>query len=110
MEIIHEEKNGIACLAIKGRMDAAMAVETEKAIDKVLAVNNRLIFDLSGLEYLSSYGLRIILKAAKKVRLKEGNMILCCLIDNVREIFDVCGFGANIPIADSLESGLAALG
>ena len=33
-----------------------------------------------------------------------GKIILCSLIENVREIFDICGFGAHIPIADSVES------
>ena len=110
MQIVHKEENGISFLAIKGRMDAAMAVETEKAVDRILdGDNNRLLFDMGGLEYLSSYGLRIILRAAKKIKLKGGNIILCSLIDNIKEIFDVCGLGTNIPIADSVESGMKAL-
>ncbi len=110
MQIIHKEKCGIECLAIKGRMDAAAAIETEKAVDKILdGKNNRLLFDLGDLEYLSSYGLRIILKAAKKMKLKGGKIILCSLIDNVKEVFDVCGFGANIPIADSVKTGIKVL-
>ena len=110
MQIVHNEAYGITTLAIKGRMDAAMAIETEKAVDRILdGDNKRLIFDLGGLEYLSSYGLRIILNATKKMKLKGGNLVLCSLIDNVKEVFDVCGFGANIPIADSVESGMKAL-
>ncbi len=110
MQIVHKEEYGIACLAIKGRMDAAVAIETEKAVDKILdGNNNRLLFDLGDLEYLSSYGLRIILKAAKKIKLRGGKIILCSLIDNVKEVFDVCGFGSNIPIADSVESGIKVL-
>ena len=81
-----------------------------KAVNKILDGNrNRLLFDLGGLEYLSSYGLRIILKAAKTIKLRGGEIILCSLIDNVKEIFDICGFGANIPIADSVESGIEVL-
>lgn len=110
MQIVHNEAYGITTLAIKGRMDAAMAIEAEKAVDKILdGNNNRLLFDLEGLEYLNSYGLRIILKAAKKTKLKGGNLILCSLIDNIKEVFDVCGFGTNIPIADSVEAGMKVL-
>jgi anti-anti-sigma factor len=61
------------------------------------------------LEYLSSYGLRIILNAAKKINMMDGKIILCSLIKNVKEIFDICGFGTNIPIADSVESGIEVL-
>lgn len=110
MEIVHREVSGISCLAITGRMDAAMAVETEKAVDRILdGKNNRLLFDLRGLDYLSSYGLRIILRAAKKMKLRGGKIILCSLVGNIKELFDVCGFGTNIPIVDSVESGIKVL-
>ena len=110
MEIVHIEKSEISCLAIKGRMDAAMAIETEKAVDKILdGKNNRLLFDLGDLDYLSSYGLRIILKAAKKMKLRGGKIILCSLVGNIKELFDVCGLGTNIPIFDSVESGIKVL-
>jgi anti-anti-sigma factor len=110
MEIIQNEEYGIICLKIKGRMDTAVAIETEKAVDRILkGNNNRLLFDLGDLEYLSSYGLRIILNAAKKIKMMGGKIILCSLIEIVKEIFDICGFGANIPIADSVESGIKML-
>ena len=110
MEIIRKEEYGITCLKIKGRMDTAVAIETEKAVDRILkGNNNRLLFDLGELEYMSSYGLRIILNAAKKIKMMGGQIILCSLIESVQEIFDICGFGANIPIADSVESGIKVL-
>jgi len=110
MEIIQKEEYGISCLTIKGRMDMAVAIETEKAVDRILkGNNNRLLFDLGELEYLSSYGLRIILNAAKKMKMMDGKIILCSLLETVKEIFDICGFSANIPIADSVESGKKVL-
>ena len=110
MEIIQEEEYGITCLKIKGQMDTTDAIEIEKAVDKFLkGKNNRILFDLGDLEYLNSYGLRIILNTAKKIKMMGGKIILCSLIENVREIFDICGFGANIPIADSVESGIKVL-
>ena len=110
MEIIQKESCGITCLKIKGRMDTAVAIETEKAVDKILeGNNNRLLFDLADLEYLGSYGLRMVLNAAKKTKMMGGEIILCSLIENIKEIFDICGFSANIPIADSVESGIKVL-
>ena len=110
MEIIQKEDCGITFLKIEGRMDTAVAIETENAVDKLLKGNNkRLLFDLTDLEYLSSYGLRIILNAAKKIKMMGGKIILCSLVENIKEIFDICGFSANIPIADSVESGIKVL-
>ena len=110
MDIIQREQNGVTCLKIKGRMDTAVAIETEKVIDKILKGNNkRLLFDFADLEHLSSCGLRIILNAAKKIKMVEGKIILCSLIETVKEVFDICGFGVNIPIADSVESGIKVI-
>jgi len=110
MEIIQKENYGITCLKIKGRMDTAVAIETEKVVDKILkGNNNRLLFDLTDLEYLSSNGLRMLLNTTKKTKMMGGKIILCSLIENIKEIFDICGFGANIPIADSVESGIKVL-
>ena len=110
MGITQKEAYGITCLKIYGRMEKSVAIETEKAVDKILKENNkRLLLDLGDLEYLSSYGLQVILNAAKKIKMMGGKIILCSLIENVKEIFDICGFSANIQIADSVESGLKAI-
>ena len=110
MEIIQKEEYGITCLKIIGRMDRAVAIETEKAVDRILKGNsNRLLFDLGDLEFLSSYGLRVILNAAKKIKMMDGKIILCSLLETVKEIFDICGFATHILIADSVESGLKVL-
>ena len=54
-----------------------------------MGLNKRLLFDLTDLEYLSSYGLRMILNAAKKIKMMGGKIILCSLIENIKEIFDI---------------------
>jgi anti-anti-sigma factor len=106
MEIKHKVENGILNIAIKGRLDAATAPVAEREINKVLeGEENRLLFDLSGLEYLSSGGLRVILGAAKEIRRRDGKMVLAALKQYVYEIFEVSGFTAMIPIKDTVEEG-----
>ena len=64
---------------------------------------NRVLFDLSELEYLSSGGLRIILIAVKDVRRREGKVILTGLNPYVHEIFQVSGLTTMITIAGTVE-------
>lgn len=110
MDIVQKEKSGIVCLTIKGRIDTGSPSEIEKAVTKVLNGNNfRILLDLGNLEYLRSQGLRVILNAVKKIEQNGAKIILCSLNNNVKEIFDVCGFGSNIHIADSVESGIKQL-
>ena len=108
MEIVQKEENGIVCVTIKGRLDGESSPEAEKVTRGILEAEKRLLlFDLSELEYLSSTGLRVILEAAKGVKLNDGKLVLCCLNKFVKEIFVTSGFDALIPIADTVESGKA---
>ncbi len=110
MEISHKVQNGILMIAINGRLDAATAPVAEGEIKKMLeGEQNRLLFDLSALEYLSSGGLRVILSAAKEIKRREGKVVLAGLNQYVYEIFEVSGFTAMIPIKDSVEEGLKDL-
>ena len=107
MEIVQKEESGIVCVAIKGRLDGESFPEAEKVTRGILEAEKRLLlFDLSELEYLSSAGLRVILEAAKGVKLNDGKLVLCGLNKFVKEIFVTSGFDALIPIADTVESGM----
>jgi anti-anti-sigma factor len=107
MEINHKEENGIVFLAFKGRLDGTSAVEAEETINTIFkGENNRLLFDFEFLEYLSSAGLRVVLGAAKEIKRRDGKFVLCALNSYVKEVFEVSGFGAIIPIADSVEAGV----
>jgi anti-anti-sigma factor len=110
MEITHKEENGIVSIVIKGRLDADSSAEAEKVVKDALGgETNRLLFNLRGLEYLSSAGLRVLLSAAKEMRRREGKIVLCALNEFVKEIFEVSGFQSLIPITDSVESGIETL-
>lgn len=107
MEIQNRVENDVLIIAIDGRMDASNAALAEEEITKVLeGEQNRLLFDLSKLEYLSSGGLRVILGAAKEIRRRDGKVALAALKEYVYEIFEVSGFTAMIPIKDTVEEGL----
>ena len=80
-----------AVLVILGRLDTQTAPELEKELDNVIAGVKDLTFDMSGLEYISSAGLRVILKAQKIMNTK-GSMKLTGVNDSIMEVFDITGF------------------
>lgn len=109
MEIIEEEKNGIVCVTIKGRMEARLSPELERTTKAILeSGQTRVLFDLSALEYLRSSVLKVILSAVKALNRKKGRVVLCCLNGYVSEIFEVNRLKDTITIADSRESGFRA--
>ena len=110
MEISQEELNGVVSVKMSGRLDAASAPDAEKVFEEIQDAGKlKVLLDMSGLEYISSVGLRAILTLVKELGLKGGKVVLCRLTDYVKEIFEVSGFTAIIPIADSIDSGLRNL-
>ena len=89
---IEKQLNGeVATLIIAGRLDTQTAPELEKELDSVVSGLKELIFDMKGLEYVSSAGLRVILKAQKIMNTK-GSMKLTNINDSIMEVFDITGF------------------
>ena len=89
---IEKTQNGTqATFAVAGRLDTQTAPDLEKALDAVFASLKELTFDMSGLEYISSAGLRVILKA-QKVMNQRGSMKLIGVNDSIMEVFDITGF------------------
>ncbi len=80
-----------AIVALSGRLDTVTAPETETAVKELIPEISELVFDFSGLEYISSAGLRVLLSAQKAMSAK-GEMKLVGVSEAVMEIFEVTGF------------------
>ena len=89
---IEKKINGDALtLIVSGRLDTQTAPELENELDAILAELKDLTFDMTNLEYVSSAGLRVILKA-QKVMNTQGSMKLTGVNDSIMEVFDITGF------------------
>ena len=91
MTIEKKIENGNVTLTFAGRLDTTTAPELEKTLDNVLDGTKELVFDMTGLEYISSAGLRVILKAQKAMN-TQGSMKLIGVNDSIMEVFDITGF------------------
>ena len=91
MTVEKKIENGNVTLTVSGRLDTTTAPELEKTLDNVLDGTKELIFDMTGLEYISSAGLRVILKAQKAMN-AQGSMKLTGVNDSIMEVFDITGF------------------
>ena len=84
-------------LTLSGRLDTSTAPELESALEEVLESAQKLTLDLEKLEYISSAGLRIILKAQKAMNGREG-LVLTRVPEAVMEVFDITGFSDFLTI------------
>jgi anti-anti-sigma factor len=107
MEIETRKQENATVVSVTGKMDAVSSPELEKELSQLMAEGEKdFVIDLGELDYISSAGLRVILATAKRLKEKEGKILLASLQDMVKEVFEISGFSAIIPIYESVESAL----
>jgi anti-sigma B factor antagonist len=89
---INKTQNGSELtISLTGRLDTTTAPQLDDELKTALEGVEKLSFDFSGLEYISSAGLRVLL-SAQKVMNKQGSMIVKNVSEEISEIFEVTGF------------------
>ena len=78
-------------IEIVGRLDTTTAPQLEAEITSSLEGITRLVLDFAKLEYVSSAGLRVLLKAQKQMN-KQGEMVIKNTSETIREVFELTGF------------------
>ena len=78
-------------VAVAGRLDTTTAPQLETELKQSIDGIEKLVLDFTGLEYLSSAGLRVLLSTQKLMN-KQGEMIIKNVNETINEIFEVTGF------------------
>lgn len=106
---LNETKNGnFLVVQLPSRLDTSNYTQLEgKLISIIEKGEKEIVVDCSGLLYISSSGLRVLLMALKKTSSLKGKLHLCCLQENIREIFEISGFNSIFSIFPTLEEALA---
>ena len=84
-------------ISIDGRLDTSTAPELDEELKASLGGIEELIMDFTGMEYISSAGLRVLLSAQKAMN-AQGEMLVTGANETVMEIFDITGFSDILTI------------
>ncbi len=110
MEIEKKKEKNLLVVSVQGRVDALTAPVLEKdLLETVSGGEKRLLLDLSGLQYISSAGLRTFLVIAKKLKAGQGEILFAGLKGPVEEVFKISGFYSIFKIFDSPETALSRI-
>lgn len=90
--IINKHENGTEItISLEGRLDTSTAPQLESELNNCITDKTELIIDLSGIEYISSAGLRVLL-STQKIMNKQGSMKVRNVNDTVMDVFEITGF------------------
>ena len=100
------EHSDATIFQVKGRLDSSSTPELEKRIQDSLDQGSTiLILDFSGLEYINSAGLRILVMSYQRLQPLGGQVMVCGVRDYIAEVFDISGYNrifrmyANLDMA-----------
>ena len=94
---IEKKFSDVNTIVLSGRLDTVTAPQLEAELEKILSDSDALVLDMANLEYISSAGLRVILKAQKAMNTK-GTMKVSHVGESVMEVFDITGFSDFLNI------------
>ena len=97
MNITKKLENGVLTVEMEGRLDTGTAPRAEKELEADVAAAEQLVIDMSALQYVSSAGLRLILKLHKTMK-EKGGMVVKNVNESIMEIFDMTGFTSILAI------------
>ena len=109
MEIVVEIQDGITIYRLKGRLDTNTSPELEIRLLQAISDGlQHMVINFKDLEYVSSAGIRVILKTIKAIKSKNGLIMLCCMQDYVKEVFEISGVDFLSPITATMRDALKA--
>ncbi len=87
---LQEKSTGVFTLSLEGQIDTNTYTILEKRIDQVLeCAATVIIFDMAGVDYMSSVGVRVVLKARKVLKKKNGKALLIHLQPQIKKVFEI---------------------
>ncbi len=106
MNVTNDERENATIAHFEGNLNTGTAPEAQAHLDALVdAGNSVIIVDLSGVDFVSSAGLRVLLATAKRMS-PAGVVRLCGLNPSVQEVFDVSGFSTIFSIFDDETAAL----
>jgi anti-anti-sigma factor len=106
--LTHELRDsGLIVLAIQGNLDAAGVDKIREQFSEAIShYSGPVIIDLSGVEYISSAGLAMLVSKGKTQRGRGGDLVVVANTPRVMGVFELTEFGRLFSVYDTLEAAL----
>ena len=107
MELTTRTTNDVTVVDVAGSLDTQTSGKASEEFAEIASQNSKLLLNLEKLDFLSSAGLRVLLRTSKQLSGSSGTMKICGATGTVQEVLDISGFGSFLEIYDSEQEALA---
>lgn len=109
MEIVSRTVGDALVVEMRGELDGKTAPAAQQEIVPLVPSDGRVVLDMSGVGFMSSAGLRMMLLLYRHALSKQSRIALVGLAEEIRDTMDATGFLAFFVVSDTVESGLDLL-
>ncbi len=109
MEINIQQQEQAVVIEIVGQLNSTTTPQVQEHVLSVARSGQCILLDMSGVTYLSSAGLRLLLLVYRRVREHEGLMVLTGLREEVQDVMNITGFLDLFSTFENRQAGLQAL-
>lgn len=89
--------------SVIGRIDTVTAAEAEEAGAAALQDNEKIAFDMSKMNYISSAGLRILLRLAKQAKRTKKTFVFFGASGMIKEVLEASGMDMLVTIYETID-------
>jgi len=108
MECSWERTDNAAIVTLNGRIDSAGSIQLDRVLKEQLGPAERaVIFDMAGVSYMSSAGIRVFSVTEKTLRQRDGHLYLCGLQPAVAKVLEITGFSRVFSICATRDEALS---
>ncbi len=108
MKITQRVEGNVTVFLPEGRIDTQAATDMDQALQAAVSAGKyNMVVDMSGVDYISSAGLRALAAVLVKSRAEGGDMKLAALNPRVTRVFRIIGFDVLMSIHDTPEAAIA---
>jgi anti-anti-sigma factor len=99
-----EERIGVFVIFPSGSIDSDTYGILEKQVDLILESSPKVVvFDMASVDYISSAGVRVILKARKAQKQTDGRLVLMNLQPQIKKVFDILKALPSMPVFKNIQ-------
>jgi anti-sigma B factor antagonist len=109
MEINVKSSGQVTVVEIAGDIDSNTAPQAQERVLPLVQPGSKILLDMSGVEYMSSAGLRMLLSMYRQISRGNGDIVLVGLSEEIKDTMSVTGFLNFFTTRDTVDEGLQAL-
>ena len=109
MDVRNQTVGDVVVITLEGELDGKSAPVTQQQILPLISEEGKILLDMSGVGYMSSAGLRMLLLFYRQALSKDSKIALVGLSEEIQDTMSATGFLDFFVVSDTVDSGVEVL-